>query len=191
MTGSMIEAIASYQVLEQAFQWLCLQRRDANHNDDIWHLRFHWQKIKPRLQSQLLYGRYRFSPCKAWDQDGQCRGDWSAEDALVQKSMALVLEQSMGADIGRYYRQLKKPQAEFEGVDKRSAYAAVNHRLLRLQLLDYIDDMWVMTLIQQFLNHLDDVCGELFSVERGGDRRLAAVAAAGGCVFKRLEKSAA
>ena len=58
----LIEQVASDEVIEQAFLWICLKRKEHSHNNDVWNLRRHWQTVKPDLQKQLLDGTYRFSP---------------------------------------------------------------------------------------------------------------------------------
>jgi hypothetical protein len=50
----LIEQVASDEIIEQAFSWLCLKRKEHCHNNGVWNLRRHWQTIKPNLQQQLL-----------------------------------------------------------------------------------------------------------------------------------------
>ena len=45
----LMEEIASDEVLEQAYQWLCERRKNYSHNDDVWEVRFRWAEIKPVL----------------------------------------------------------------------------------------------------------------------------------------------
>ncbi len=97
----MIETIASDEVLEQAYRWLCKARKDAHHNYDVWHLRFHWHAIKPRLQQQLLRGDYLFSPCTAYQVNGESIGQWCAEDSLVLKAMTLVLSENLAPHLSQ------------------------------------------------------------------------------------------
>jgi hypothetical protein len=50
-------------VLDAAFAWLCLRRRDWPADADVWSFRRNWFHFeKPHLRSALLSGRYRFEP---------------------------------------------------------------------------------------------------------------------------------
>ena len=51
--------IASDDVIERAYEWLCERRKDYSANNDVWHLRWRWQENKPLLQADLLSGKYR------------------------------------------------------------------------------------------------------------------------------------
>ncbi|WP_442985809.1 hypothetical protein [Serratia bockelmannii] len=43
--------------IDDAFNWVCTQRRHFPANADIWHLRFHWVSERERLRSTLATGR--------------------------------------------------------------------------------------------------------------------------------------
>jgi RNA-directed DNA polymerase len=84
--------IASDTNLNQTLQWLCKRRKNLSHNNDVWELRRHWQRIKQELQQTLLQGKYKFSPLgerRFPDSRLQC---WCATDSLVLKAMAIVLD---------------------------------------------------------------------------------------------------
>ena len=48
--------------LDQSYRWLCHQRRNYAPNADVWDFRFHWERERPRLEVELLSGRFRFGP---------------------------------------------------------------------------------------------------------------------------------
>ena len=48
---NLMEEIASDNILEQAYQWLCDRRKDYSHNDEVWEVRYRWHEIKPLLQA--------------------------------------------------------------------------------------------------------------------------------------------
>ncbi len=96
MLGNLIEEIASDEVLEQAYQWLCERRRDYSHNDEVWEVRYRWAKIKPLLQAEIIAGRYRFSPQKRIHRTEDDLEIWAALDSLVLKAMAIVLTKHRG-----------------------------------------------------------------------------------------------
>ena len=103
----MIEKIASDEVLQAAFEWLCKARLHRHYNNDVWHLRFHWRTIKPQLQRQLLQGEYRFSPCRACSIEGHSIGVWNAQDALVQKAISWVLAEQLQGVISPHCYHVK------------------------------------------------------------------------------------
>ena len=83
--------IASDEVLEQAYLWLCDRRKDRSPDNDVWTLRWQWREVKPRVQEKLLSGSYRFTAVE-WVGTGEdMREIWSSEDALVLKAIAIVL----------------------------------------------------------------------------------------------------
>ena len=85
--------IASNEVFDLAFDWLCCQRRHTGPNNDVWDLRWNWPNIKPWLQEQLLDGKYRLGPTRrVWlDSESGFVEVWSARDTLVLKAVAIVL----------------------------------------------------------------------------------------------------
>lgn len=49
-----MSTVASDEVLEQAFDWLCQRRHDYSPHQDVWDVRWRWHDLKPQLQQQLL-----------------------------------------------------------------------------------------------------------------------------------------
>src|SRR5260370_30335698 len=79
-------------MLDQAYCWLCRQRRDYPPDADVWYLRFHWDAERIRLEAQLRTGGFRFGPLSVVTKaDGEVLHLWSARDALVLKALALVV----------------------------------------------------------------------------------------------------
>ena len=46
-------------VLPRAYEWVCERRRADSANDDVWDLRWRWDKIRPGLQVAIRAGTYR------------------------------------------------------------------------------------------------------------------------------------
>ena len=88
---NLIEQVASDPVVDQAFAWLCHSRRKQHHNRDVWWLRFHWARERPRIQQDLLAGTYRFDAVQIYRTSEGAFESWSARDALVLKALAIVL----------------------------------------------------------------------------------------------------
>lgn len=46
-------------MLDDAYDWLCRRRREAPFWHEFWDLRWRWDDLKPRLQTELLAGTFR------------------------------------------------------------------------------------------------------------------------------------
>ena len=78
--------------IDEAYQWLCKQRRNYPDNSDIWHLRFHWQTKRDRIIKTLDEGTYTFAPLQSITRrDGTTLHMWSSADALVLKALTLAI----------------------------------------------------------------------------------------------------
>ena len=178
-----ISLIASDAILHQAYNWLCDARLNSHHNSDVWHLRFHWHSIKTQIQTELLNGTYRFSPCKSYRINSEYIGVWNAQDALVLKAISIVLTTHLSTKLSKdcYHlaghggtkacvMKIKNVVHDYNYVcrsDVNSYYASINHKILLKQLTTLIADTKVLLLIQRMLERLDDVNGELFSAHIG------------------------
>jgi len=80
---SLIDRIASDEVIDAAYDWLCERRLEYHHNNDVWQLRRWWEEKKPLLIEQLLPGTYCFREQRCVRFPGEVREIWSAQDALV------------------------------------------------------------------------------------------------------------
>ena len=92
----LIEQVASDEIIEQAFLWLCLKRKEHSHNNDVWNLRRHWQTVKPDLQKQLLDGTYQFSPQQEIRFDTETIELWASLDASGLSTRMLSFSLWMG-----------------------------------------------------------------------------------------------
>jgi hypothetical protein len=51
---AIIEQLASNDVLDSAYEWLCRRRRDYSANSDAWALRRCWPREKERIKGEHL-----------------------------------------------------------------------------------------------------------------------------------------
>jgi RNA-directed DNA polymerase len=58
---AILAQLASDDVLDSAYEWLCWRRRDYSANSDVWSFRRRWQREKAQIKSELLSGSFRFS----------------------------------------------------------------------------------------------------------------------------------
>ncbi|MGB2938668.1 MAG: reverse transcriptase/maturase family protein [Phycisphaerae bacterium] len=163
----MMEEIASEEVLELAYRWLCKQRRDSHANNDVWDLRWRWPEIRPILQRRLLAGTYRFEAVRRYRLPGETVEGWSSPDALVLKAVAIVLSRRLGPHLsGRCYHLAGRGGAKAAvrdvaqrlsantygfRTDVKRYYAGIDHEILFSQLQKHITDSRVLALLWAYM----------------------------------------
>ena len=93
-SGSMptIAQFAFDDVLDAAYEWLCRRRQNYSANTDVWSFRRHWPHEKEQIRRDLQSGSYRcLLLSRVTLKTGEEADLWSARDALVSKTIALVL----------------------------------------------------------------------------------------------------
>ena len=164
--AELIKKIASDQVLDTAYYWLCKRRQDYSHNNDVWDLRRQWQVVKPLLQKTLLSGEYTFSPLSEISIKDETIRFWSAQDALVLKAMTIVLGELPVFDKCCCYHLAGKggtqkavravfanltPDAFVMKSDVKSYYASINHEILYGLAEQYVPDIFVLRLLWLYM----------------------------------------
>ncbi len=162
--------------MQHAYVWLCQARLNYPADADVWDLRFHWSTERDRILALLNAGHYRSQPLsKIIKTSGEVITIWSSADALVIKSMALVLMRQLPthrlcthisghgggkASIEKIQAIIRSGQFRFVcRTDIRQYYCNVNKRVLFAQLESVVDDSVMLGLLHQFLR---------YSVEYGG-----------------------
>ena len=165
---NLIEQVASDPVVDQAFTWLCHSRRKQHHNRDVWWLRFHWARERPRIQQALLAGTYRFDAVQIYRTSEGAFESWSARDALVLKALAIVLGGHLRLSERCYHlagnggakravcdvvEALPKHTFVF-CTDVKSYYASIDHDVLQAELGKHIDDGRVLRLLADYMQRV-------------------------------------
>ena len=151
MQQRLIEKVCSDDTLEKALLWIQKRRANYSHNSDIWDLRWRWEVVKQELQAEMLAGRYHLGPLKEYRFPDGNRAVWKAQDALVLKALAIVLEPFVEIQTAKECTHLAghggsksavqaisgqlKNYSHFIRTDVRSYYASIEHELLLEQLL--------------------------------------------------------
>jgi retron-type reverse transcriptase len=178
----LIEQIASDDILDEAYAWLCHRRRDYPANADVWWFRRNWASEKVRLQQDLLTGTYRFEALdRVALKDGSSVDVWTSRDALVLKALSLCLADVLPASPScthikghggakQAVRQVAQhlPRTGFVlRTDVKSYYASIDHHLLLDRLAEHISDRAVMNLLSQYLRR--SICdgSTYIDIERG------------------------
>jgi len=183
MTNNLITQIASDEVLENAFIWLCRQREDLSPNNDVWNLRADWADAKPALQQELLSGEYCFTAQSELRFPDNIIEYWAARDSLILKAMSIVLGEHLGPHISprcfhtagsgglkgavREVRDRLNKDDFVMKSDVRGYYANIDHHILFDQLSALIDDRFVLRLLWGYLQRTVCYGGLYRDVDRG------------------------
>jgi len=167
-TRHFIERVASDEILDIAFDWVCKRRIHYSHNSDIWDLRLNWQEIKPKIQQALVSGDYTFSALKEIRTDSDIIELWCATDALVLKALAVVLGEHLNDTISEQCHHVQgrggtkqairntmnvlAPGSYVMKSDVKGYYASMDHEVLFGLAEQHIPDRFVLLLIRQYLN---------------------------------------
>ena len=172
----------SVSIINLAYDWLCRRRKDYHFNNDVWHLRFHWQKEKEKLIQALKDGTFSFGCVEKINSPKHTTFLWDARDALVLKAIAIYLESELKPILSdRIFhlagtKENKKGskaavRAVFDAVpeyhfvlrtDVKGYYASIDHDLLFEQAKKVVKDPFLRRLIKDFLEHT--VCDGVFTI---------------------------
>jgi len=160
--------------LDEAYCWLCRQRRNYPPDADIWDLRFHWLTERLRLEAQLRHGCFRFGPLSVIQKsNGETLHLWSARDALVLKALTLVVSPLLrlsprcvhvkgNGGLKAAVREVQQRLPAYGHVlrtDVKAFYESIDQSILRAQLASQIHDPLLLDLLDQAVRR---------TVERGG-----------------------
>jgi RNA-directed DNA polymerase len=179
---TILAEVASDDVLDTAYEWLCRRRRDYSANSDVWSFRRRWPHEKERIRHEQQSGSYRFSLLsRVTLKTGEEADLWSARDALVLKALALVLAKHF--PVSRRCTHLKGHGGakyavrEVRGhlpanrfvlrTDVRSYYASIDHLMVLDQLAVHIKDRRVLNLIGQYLKRTAERGGNFWDFNKG------------------------
>ena len=88
----MMNEIANSDLVDEAYNWLCHQRRHFPVNSDVWDVRFHWVEVKAKLIAELSSDTFNFKPLqKITKSTGEVIHVWTSIDSLVLKLLSIVL----------------------------------------------------------------------------------------------------
>ncbi|MDF1645821.1 MAG: reverse transcriptase/maturase family protein [Legionellaceae bacterium] len=175
--------LASSDFLEQAYDWLCAQRKNCSHNNSVWHLQYNWIALKTELQRQLLAGHYRLSPLRSYNINNDFISSWDATDALVLKALSLTLQPLFSITIFQHCTHLKNAggihaaikkvtssKAHYQHILKSDAwhyYESIDNYILLTALSKLIDCNILLHLVAQYCQRLETRDGHYYHFQRG------------------------
>jgi hypothetical protein len=82
----MINELVNKALIDEAYAWLCKQRKHFPANSDVGDCRFHWSTVKSQLVEALTSNRFNFQPLqKITKSNGGVIHLWISIDSLVLK----------------------------------------------------------------------------------------------------------
>jgi len=178
-----MEQVASNANLAEAFDWLCHQRKEYSHNNDVWDIRRNWEDIKPQLQHDLLAGTYHLSSQQEIRLEDKKLEIWTALDSLVLKAIAIVLTKHLKPHLSDRCHHLVGNGGSKRAVrhvwdnikihsfvlksDVKKFYASIDHHILYDLLHKYINDQRVLSILWDYLKRTVHFGGWYRDVKRG------------------------
>jgi hypothetical protein len=179
--GSLLKRLMPDAVLVATYAQVCCARRDWPPCADIWNFRRDWTKEKRRLKAELASWQFRFG---VLDRIWKCNGSeielWEARDALVLKTMSIVLwlllrgsprctrvKSHGGVKATVQLLNAQLPANRFvlrTGV--KSYYACIYHVLLMDRLARSVRDRTILNHCGQYLKRTAEQGGWFWSHER-------------------------
>jgi len=193
-----------YARLAQAWQWLEDQRRDAPDGADVWDIR--WQHLSTgpgwltALLETLQAGRYRLSPLQLYGCGEEKKAVWGAQDALVLKWVALMIQDSLPLhpacehvkghgggrqSVAKLHHLLTQPasaapsekktqdEREYRWVcrtDIRGYYRHIRKQTLLSQVRQHIQDPVLTDLVDQYIHYTVEDGGTFHTPQTGTSR---------------------
>lgn len=162
----MMNEIVNSDLIDEAYSWLCQQRKHFPVNSDVWDVRFHWQVVKAKLIAELTSNTFNFKPLqKVSKSTGEVIHVWTSIDSLVLKLLSIVLSRYLPSSTLCTYLKghggSKHTVTEIQGqvssntfvfrTDVKSYYESINHEILLDKLAVYVKDKRVMNLLAQYV----------------------------------------
>ena len=182
MPLTLLQTLTSEAVLEEAYAWLCRQRKGWPDSADVWDFRRHWRTEKARLQNELRSGTYQLGLLsRATLANGEEVDLWSARDALVMKALTLMLQPMLPLSVRcthlKGHGGLKGTVRQVRGqlgshpyvfkTDVQSYYASINHHQLLDVLTPHISDTNILSLVGQYLKRRAERGGLVWEYRQG------------------------
>lgn len=173
-------------VWQEAYKWLCQQRKNAPADSDVWHLRFHWERDGDALRQRVEQGEYRLKPMRVVKRlSDDPIAMWDADDALVLKWVALQIQDVMpvhpkchhvkGAGVQYSRREVKTAldSGEYKFVcrtDIRGYYQHMQKNQLNALVQKWVKEPILRDLVEQFIAYTVEYGGEFHTPVSGISR---------------------
>ena len=191
------------RLIHKAFEKTCFRRREYGCNNDIWELRYNWNRQKPEILEELNAGTYRFDAVKEVVIDGQLYNIWAASDAVVLEALTMLLKDKYNitencdsyhlkgrggvkAAVNKALTGTQKYKYFYKS-DIKKYYASIDHDVLLDILRIRIPYREVISLLYQFLKRTRYRVGYYKPTERGICRGSSLSPILGGLYLEELD----
>ena len=171
--------------LDDAYRWLCQQRKHFPADADIWSFRYCYAATRSDLLLEIHSGWYRFSPQqKIIKPNGEVIHLWGSQDTLVMKLMAGVLGSilplsrrcthvkghgGLKRSIVDVQRHLHRYQYVCK-TDVKSFYESIDQYRLMDMIHDSVQDRNLRYYLYQVIHRCVEFGGEFRDIEDGISR---------------------
>ncbi|TAK61889.1 reverse transcriptase domain-containing protein [Methylobacter sp.] len=202
LQGSTHLVTVSLDELEQAYRWVCRQRRHFPPNADIWGLRRIWPARRSALLTAIKSGDYRFSSlycvCK---KNRHSVHVWSSEDAVVIKVLTELLRAKLPIARACTYVKghggLKRSVADIQAklgdyryvgkTDVKGYYESIDQYTLLNLIADHVPNKLLRRYCYQIVRRSVEYGGVYRDVEQGISRGCALSSLLGALYLKALD----
>lgn len=171
--------------LDEAYHWLCRQRKHFPPNADIWNFRRQYSVINSDLLDQSNSGNYRFAPQqKIIKHDGKIIHLWGSQDVLVMKLIANRLRALLPLSsrcthikghggLKQTVVEIQNSQGDYKYVcktDVKGFYESINQYLLMEMINDTIPDADLRHYLYQIIHRYVEFGGDYRDIDQGISR---------------------
>ncbi|RHH96561.1 transposase [Enterobacter cloacae] len=186
----------------EAWQWLCEQRKNAPSGADIWHLRWQWPHVSRELYHWVMNGQYRLSPLLVVRSKKESLAMWSARDALVLKWVALQVADCLpqpercmhlkGRGARKSIREVSEAlhsgkYAFIHRTDIRGYYEHIRKKQVMSLVNRFVSNEVHRNLIKQYVYYSVEDAGEFHTPENGIMRGCALSPLIGGALLRHID----
>jgi RNA-directed DNA polymerase len=178
-----IVEMATDGIITQAYEWLCHQRKERSHNNSVWDLRHHWERLKPELQHQLLNGTYQLSPLRSFKINDETFSSWDAMDSLVLKALTITIQPLIsfaelphcthlktGGGIHGALGKVAEHQENYQHLLKCDAYhyyESIDHDVLLTAFKALVHCPILLSLVTQYCSRIESREGNYYHFNQG------------------------
>jgi len=178
----MMNELVNSALVDEAYQWLCQQRKNFPVNSDVWDVRFHWSAVKTTLMDELSTNTFHFEPLqKITTSNGEVLHVWTSVDSLVLKLLSIVLSRHLPSSTlcthVKGHGDSKHTVTEIQNkipsntvvfrTDVKSYYESINHEILLEKLSVCVKDKRVMNLLAQYIKRAVEYGGLFTDFSQG------------------------
>ena len=187
---------------DEAYHWLCQQRKAAPVNACVWDLRWRWPKIRISFYQTVISGHWRLAPMSIQGRGQDAQVMWSAWDALVLKWVALCIQPQLPVheacehvkgrgvrmSVSGVAKALDDGQYRFvHRTDIRGYYEHILKHQVINQVNQFVADPVHRALIEQYVHYRVEQGGNIHTPTKGIPRGCALSPLIGASLLRHID----